>query len=81
MSGPGFVVLPISGDGGCYQNQDATESKSAGTHRLPVLETDTLSCFSVAQTIQESLHRKTHPEEYQEPEHHGPLKEIIGTIA
>ncbi|KIW63013.1 hypothetical protein PV04_09895 [Phialophora macrospora] len=56
MSGPAYVVLPVSGASGQYQNQNPTE---------------------IAQEIQELLHRKTHPQEYEEPDHHGPLKDII----
>lgn len=56
MSGPAFVVLPVSADGGQHPEQGAA---------------------GIASAIQQSLHEKTHPEEYKEPEHTGPLKQII----
>jgi hypothetical protein len=75
MSGPAYVVLPVSGASGQYQNQNTTESRSPGTNTA----LSKANRPPVAQAIQDLLHRKTHPEEYEEPEHHGPLKDIIGT--
>ncbi|KPI38773.1 uncharacterized protein AB675_5853 [Cyphellophora attinorum] len=71
MSRSAFVVLPIAVDGALGTDQDTVGSKAVTFRRVAL----------ITSAIQQAIHQKTHPEEFEEPKPVGAFKQIIVVVS